>query len=330
MKRSTVTWLVLGAGVLMVLGGSLLFGDGDLKDPDLRTTYLWLRSFRFINSFLAGAALATGGVLVQGLFRNPLASPSLLGTSSGASLGGAAVILLWNRFLVDAFPTWVPPELVLPFGCLLGALLALIILLAVIGRYPDIVTLLLTGFILSSFFLSLSGLLTSLAQESWELGRAMVAFTLGGVESKGLRQAALAFPMVIAGSLAALAWSRHLDLLLAGEDEAASLGVDTKVVRLWIIIWTATLTAAAVAIGGNVAFVGLIVPHALRPHVGVAHRRLIPAAWVGGGAFLCMADVLVRVIPARGQLPLGVVTGLIGAPIFLYLLSRASKEGRVA
>lgn len=323
-----ITWVLLFTGVLVAFGLSLLSGDGDLADRDLRETFLQLRAYRFSASFLAGAALATGGVLVQGLFRNPLASPSILGTSAGANLGGAAVILLWDTLLVGALPTWVPPELVLPFGCVAGAFVALLLLLSVTGRDPDMVRLLLTGFILSAFFLSLGGLVTSLAQQSWELGAAVIAFTLGGVDAKGPRHVALAIPLVLVGSFAAFAWGRHLDLLLAGEEEAASLGVDVATVRRWVIVWTAVLTAAAVAIGGNLSFVGLVVPHVLRTHIGVRHHRLVPAAWLGGGVFVALADVLVRTLPARGQIPLGVVTGLVGAPVFLRLLAESTREGR--
>lgn len=329
-NRVRAVWALLGVGAVLAFASSLVAGDGSLEDRTLRAVFLELRTYRFATAFLAGGALATGGVLVQGLFRNPLASPSLLGTSAGASLGGATVILLWDGLLVQLVSTRVPPELVLPFGCLLGALGALGLLLAVTGRNPDVVVLLLTGFIISSFLLSIGGLITSLAQESWELGRAIVAFTLGGVEAKGPRHAALAAPMVLGGVLAAWAWARPLDVLLAGEEEAAALGVDVNAVRLWIIVWTAVLTAAAVAIGGNVSFVGLVVPHALRTHLGALHRRLVPAAFLGGGVFVAFADVLVRVVPARGTIPLGVVTGLVGAPLFLKLLSQQTRRERLA
>ena len=328
--RVRAVWLLLGMGVVLVFATSLAAGHGSLKDPELRVVFLELRTYRFATGFLAGGALATGGVLVQGLFRNPLASPSLLGTSAGASLGGATVILLWDALLVGLVPTSMPAELLLPVGCLLGALGALALLLAVTRRNPDVVTLLLTGFILSAFFLSIGGLVTSLAQESWELGRAVIAFTLGGVEAKGPRHVALAVPMVFGGLLAAWARGRHLDVLLAGEEEAASLGVDVVAVRRWIIVWTAVLTAAAVAIGGNVSFVGLVVPHVLRGQLGALHRRLVPAAFLGGGVFVALADILVRVVPARGTIPLGVVTGLVGAPIFLKLLSERTRQGRLA
>lgn len=330
MSRPALAWLVL---VVALVGGGcagLLVGEGDLGDAQLRDTLLQLRAWRLGASAMAGAALAMGGVLVQGLFRNPLASPSILGTTAGASLGGSAVLLLWTQLLAGIAPEGLPTELLLPLGCLAGALGALLVLLAVTGRRAGVISVLLTGFILSSLFLSLSGLITSLAQDRFELGRAVVAFTLGGVESKGARHLALALPMLLFGAVAAMAWGRHLDAMLAGEEEASALGVDVRAVRRWVIIWTATLTGAAVAIGGNVAFVGLVVPHALRPFVGVNHRQLVPAALVGGAAFLAWADVLVRIIPSTARIPLGVVTGLVGGPLFLVLLARAARQGRLA
>jgi len=130
---------------------------------------------------------------------------------------------------------------------------------------------------------------------------------------------------VIAGTLAAWAWGRHLDLLLSGEDEAAALGVDVATARRWILAWTALLTAAAVALAGGIAFVGLVVPHALRPFTGVAHRRLVPAAALGGAAFVVLADSAARCLP-HGEVPLGVVTGLVGGPLFLVLLMRLRRE----
>lgn len=330
MSRAAATWGVLLATAVVVAGLSLLVGDGDLSDPALRDPYLRLRGWRLACAALAGSSLAVGGVMVQGLFRNPLASPSILGTTAGASLGGVAVILAWQALLQGGMPDWFPPEFALPLGCVAGALGALALLLAVAGRQPGVVTILLSGFILSSLFLSVGGLLMSIAQNTWELGRAVVAFTLGGVEARGARHVLLAFPLAAGGLAAALGWSRHLDLLLSGEEEAASLGVDVRRVRRWVIGWTAVLTAAAVAIGGNVAFVGLVVPHALRPFVGVTHRALAPAAAVGGAVFVVLADIVVRLIPSTGQVPLGVVTGLVGAPLFLWLLARAARRGAVS
>jgi iron complex transport system permease protein len=269
---------------------------------------------------------------MQGLFRNPLASPSVLGTTAGAALGGQIVLMLHGA-AAAALPAWVAPEMALPIGCLLGAGVALALLLAVARRMlaqggDGLVPVLLVGFILASALSSVAAFVTWLGQERWELGRALVAFGLGGVDGKGVGHVGLAVPLVLGGILAAWCWGSALDLLLAGEEEAAALGVDVRAARRWILAWTAVLTGAATAIGGGVAFVGLIVPHLLRPLTGVEHRRLIPAAALGGAAFLIACDALCRLAPGA-ELPLGVVTGLIGAPVFAWLLVRSARAGEL-
>jgi iron complex transport system permease protein len=310
---------------LFVLAGlvalsSMTVGAGSLADEGLRETLLSLRGARLAASFLAGAALAVGGVVVQGLLRNPLASPSILGTTAGAALGGQLVLLALPFF---ALP--VRSEMAVPIGCLVGALLSLLALLALLRHTNDAVTLLLTGFVLSSLFLALGSFVTSLAQNDWELGRAVVAFSLGGVSSAGTDHVLFALPLVVAGIGAAFGWGKALDLLLSGEEEARSLGVDVPRLRWWSAVWVATLVAAAVSLGGNVSFVGLVVPHVLRPFAGWSHRRLVPAAALGGGIFLAAGDVVTRAIPSHGEIPLGVVTGLVGAPLFLFLLLRQRR-----
>lgn len=312
--------LLLVAGVLAVLVGS-----GDLTDPELRDTFLKLRGYRLAAAFLAGAALAVGGVVVQGLFRNPLASPSVLGTTAGASFGGQVALLSYGLAGVGR-GGFVVPEMIVPFGCFLGALGALAVLLFFVRVTQDLLALLLTGFVLSALFLSLSGLLTSIAQETWELGRAIVSFSLGSVSGTGPRQLAFAFPLVGAALVACWFWGRPLDLLLSGEEEALSMGADVEGVRWWSAVWVSVLVASAVSLGGNVGFVGLVVPHMLRPFAGTRHQRLIPASALGGGIFLVGCDVLARLIPSRSEIPLGVVTGLIGAPLFLLLLIRLRRE----
>jgi iron complex transport system permease protein len=278
-------------------------------------------------AFLAGAALAVGGVVMQGLFRNPLVSPSILGTTSGAMLGGQLSLLALATLAPGAVSVaGVGLEMVMPAGCLLGAGVALAILLALGRARGGALMLILTGFILSSLFLALASFVTSMAQDSWDLGRAVVNFTLGGVAGISRAQLLVAAPLVLVGMLAVWGWGGTLDLLLSGEEEASTLGVDVGEARRWIIVWVATLTAAAVSVGGNIAFVGLIVPHVLRPRVGVKHRRLIPAAALLGGTFVVACDVLVRILPTRSELPLGVLTDLIGAPVFLALLARAHRE----
>ena len=313
---------VLGAASVLSFAVNLLTGASDLSDPALFDALLALRSARGLVAWLAGAALAVAGVIAQGLFRNPLASPDVLGTSAGASCVGKLSLLVMQASLAGGAASTLAPELLLPLGCLLGALLALLALLAVARRSPDPVVLLLAGFLLSSLFLSVGSLITSLSQESWELGRAVVAFALGGVSGAGMRQVRMIAPIAIGGTLAAMLWSRPLDLLLSGDDEAHVLGLDVRRTRRWCIAWTALLTAGAVAGGGNLGFVGLVVPHGLRRLVGVSHRLLVPASALGGGTFVLLCDVLARALPSRTEVPLGVVTGLIGAPLFLVLLLR--------
>jgi len=312
--------------------GALLFalsarvGLANLEDRALRSALLDLRFSRAVVAYLAGSALAVGGVLVQGLFRNPLASPEVLGTTGGANFVGKLSLLLFQALLVNDLARGIEPEMLLPLGCLVGALFALVLLLWIARSEPDTVVLLLAGFLLSSLFLSLGAFVTSLAQESWEVGRAVISFALGSVAGAGKRQAAIILPVAVLGTAAAYGWARPLDIMLSGEDEARVLGVDVDRARRWCIIWAAVLTAGAVAVGGNVGFVGLVVPHALRRFVGVSHRALIPAAALGGGAFLLACDMLARAIPSQAEIPLGVITGLVGAPTFLFLLLRTRRD----
>jgi iron complex transport system permease protein len=325
-SRVAGTYAVLVVGLVVVTVLALTTGAGDLSDESLRFVYLELRATRLGAALLAGAALAVGGVVVQGIFRNPLASPSILGTTAGATFGGQCALLAHRALYGLGALAWLAPEMVLPIGCLLGALGSLGLLLVFVRRGADVVALLLTGFVLTSLLLAAGSFVTSLAQEHHELGRAVVAFTLGGVAGAGWAHLRLALPLVVIACGAAFYWGRSLDLLLSGEDEAATLGVDVTAARRWSIVWVGVLTAAAVAIGGNISFVGLVVPHALRPFVGAEHRKLVPAAMLAGAMFLAACDLVARAIPSQTEIPLGVVTGLIGEPLFLYLLLRSRRE----
>jgi iron complex transport system permease protein len=321
--RLTRAYLTLVALLLIVASLALLSGAGGLSNARLLPIYLQLRATRLAAALLVGAALGVGGVIVQGLFRNPLADPSILGTTAGAHLGGRIAMLSLPMLAGAGGGRMIAPELVLPLGCFAGACAALAIVLLALRRDDDSVVVLLTGFLLSSLFISLGGFVTSLAMERWELARAMLDFALGDLSGVGTRRVLLALPLVGGGLVAAYCWARPLDLLLSGEEEAQALGVDVRETRRACVLWTALLTAAAVSLGGSVGFVGLIVPHALRPWVGSGHRALVPASALLGASFVAACDVLTRVLPTRSEIPLGVVTGLIGAPLFLVLLVRS-------
>lgn len=312
--------LILTAGGLFAI--ALLVGQGDLRDPDIGRRLIELRATRAAAAFLAGAALAAAGAAVQTLFRNPLASPDILGATAGANLGGQLATLGLAATPATFAVAGLRPELMVPAGCLLGAAAALAILLAFARARGSGLTLILVGFTLSALFLALGGLATSAAQDSWDVGRAIVAFTLGGVGAATRRAVAAAAPLILAGGVALWLWGRALDLFLSGEEEAAALGARVPEIRRFVVLWIAVLTGVAVSLGGNAPFVGLLAPHALRPFVGVRQRALVPAAALAGGAFMIACDVASRLLPTRAEVPLGVVTGLVGAPIFLWLFVR--------
>lgn len=327
-RTPTSTALRFGLLGLFVVGALLIgmFVDTERwADADLRRTVLELRLYRVIVAFLAGAALAMAGVVVQAVFRNALASPSILGVTSGASLGGTAALVAYQTLAVGAATLPFPAEMLVPVGCMAGAGLALALVLGLTRGSTDSSSFLLAGFLLSSLFLSVAAFLTSISQNSWELGRAVIAFTLGGVSGSGSRQVITVGACALIGLVAVIGWARSLDLMLTGDEEARTLGVDVNRVRRWGVVWVALLSAGAVSVGGNVAFVGLIVPHALRSLFGVSHRTLVVASFFGGGAFVVLCDWVTRVAPTQGEIPLGVVTGVVGAPLLLLMLRR--KEG---
>lgn len=326
-NRASTRLLLLFVAGSACIALTLLAGRGSLGDARWAETYLSLRLYRAIAAALVGAALAGAGVLAQGLFRNPLASPSVLGATAGASFGGQASLLAFSSLLAAETA---PPELLVPFGTFVGAWGTLGIVLAFARKSADLVSLLLVGFVLSALFLSLGSFVVSLAQEEWMLGRAVIAFALGGVAGNGLVQIGLAAPAVLGGLLVATVWSRSLDLLATGPDEARSLGLDVQFATQWIIVWIAVLVAGAVSLGGNVGFVGLIIPHVARRFVGEDHALLLPTAAIGGGTFVALCDAVVRIIPSQTQVPLGVVTGLVGAPFFLWILQDVRRRGRLA
>lgn len=308
-----IALIVVAAALGLALGRS---GVLDWADPLL----LRMRAQRVAVAFLCGGATAVSGAVVQTLFRNPLASPSILGTTSGAILGAHVALLISVLALGGGGALGIAPEMLIPIGALAGGAASLFILLGVVSLREDPLVLLLTGFALMALFQGASTFLTTWTQEAWELNRAFSALAYGDISAAGGRQVWLVGAMTLGGLVPLLADQSTLDVLLTGEDEARTLGVDVGSVRFWLVLWVSVLIAGSVAVGGSVGFTGLIIPHALRPWVGHRHRYLLPASFLGGGGFLIACDVLCRVLPIQNGLPLGTLTDLIGAPIFLRLL----------
>lgn len=279
---------------------------------------LWgIRLPRVLLAALVGAGLAASGATLQGIFRNPLADPGLIGVSSGAALGAvAAIVLGFARLGIASLP-------VAAFG---GGLLATLTvsLFARQGGRTEVVTLLLTGVALNAIAGAGTGLLIFAASD--QQLRSIVFWSFGSLGGATWPAILAVLPPVGGGLLLLPRWGRALNLLVLGEREARHLGVATERARLALIALAALITGAAVAVCGTIGFVGFIVPHMIRLVAGPDHRLLLPASALGGAALLLLADLVARVVVQPAELPLGVVTALAGGPFFLWLLHRTRRE----
>jgi iron complex transport system permease protein len=276
-------------------------------------TIVWeIRLPRVLTSIVVGAGLGVAGTMFQGLLRNPLADPYVLGTASGAALGAAVAVLLPIRVLAAGFGLLH----VLSFA---GALIAVWVVyrLSRIGGLSAMTSLLLTGYAVGS--LLAAGLAMAMYLSGAQL-RQIFAFLLGGFDGASWTRLAGAAPLVFVGSLLIFLRARALNGLLLGEEAAAHLGVNVRRERAILLSLGSLVTAAAVTVSGLIGFVGLVVPHVVRLVVGPNARLVLPLAAVWGAALMVYADIAARVL---GEIPVGVVTAVIGAPFFLYLLRRS-------
>jgi iron complex transport system permease protein len=307
----------LGAGRVSLL--QLLPWGGPLSDVD-RTILLEVRLPRVLLAALLGGALTVAGVVFQALLRNPLADPYVLGVSGGASIGGVLALLLGlggSGALLHGLG--VP---VLAFGGALGALL-LIEWIATVGGRLTVYTILLTGAIFNAFSAALIYFIQSVA--SLQQLHAIVFYLMGRIPSFGFNLLGLVGLAVLAAVIGLFAMSRDYNALSLGEEGALQVGVDVERVKRRTFVLGSLLTALAVSVAGLIGFVGLVVPHVLRLLLGPDHRLLLPTAFLGGAAFLVLADLISRLLIAPNELPVGVVTALVGGPFFLYLLRRKGR-----
>lgn len=257
-----------------------------------------------------GAILGLSGAVLQGFLRNPLAEPGLLGISASASLG--AVIAIYAGL------TALHPY-ALPLCALAGALIAVMLVQMLVGRSGDILVIILAGVALSSLAGALTSLALNLAPSPFA-ALEIVFWMLGSLTDRSLVHVGLALPFILVGGAMLALTGRALDALALGPDVARSLGVNLDRTRVLAVVGTAIGVGGATAVSGAIGFVGLIVPHLLRPLVGHRPSRLLPASALGGAAFLLAADIAVRVVMPDRDLKLGVVTAILGAPFFLWLL----------
>ncbi|MCC6414562.1 MAG: iron ABC transporter permease [Opitutaceae bacterium] len=320
MRRAAYA-LPVALGLLAVLMVAAL-GVGDLPlspariwaglrhHDELAATVIWnIRLPRMLVGMAVGAALSASGLVMQAYFRNSLASPGLLGVSSGGAAGAVVAIGLgWATVSL----------LVLPVFAIVGAFAATGAVLILARRGSGTERLLLAGVALNALLGAVTSFVLSNFTLSYERNAQIIFWLLGGLEDRAWIHVWIACPVVIA---AALLWplGRAMDLLSLGGAEAQSLGVDVRVLRRRLIGLATVMTALSTAVSGTVGFVGLIVPHILRLLVGPEHRRLVPLALIGGAAFVLACDLLGRGISVR----VGIVTSLVGGPFFLWLLRRS-------
>ncbi len=286
--------------------------------PETADAIIWgVRLPRVLLGMMVGGALAVSGTIFQGLLRNPMADPYVLGISSGASLGAALAMTITVR------THWLSLSF-LPLAAFLGALLAVTIVynLGRIRGQVSIVSLLLAGVAVSTV---LSAVVSFLVYFSGEKFQPLVYWLMGGLGGRSWDSISLAWPYMTAGIVVALFYGRHLNALALGEEAAQSLGVHVDRVRLVLVGIASLLAATAVSVSGVIGFVGLLVPHALRLVVGSDHRLLLPASFLAGATFLTLADTVARTLMAPTELPVGIVTALCGGPFFLYLLRQRKR-----
>lgn len=298
----------------------LLPGGAPLSEAQARILFE-VRLPRVLLAAILGGALTVSGIVFQALLRNPLADPYVLGVSGGASIGGVTALLMGLGTGAGLLA-----KLGVPAFAFMGALGALILIewIATVGGRLTVHTILLTGVIFNAFSGALIYFIQSIA--SLEQLHAIVFYLMGSVPFFGYDMIAVLAVASILVTVALFAMARDFNVLTLGEESAMQLGVDVERIKRRTFILGSLLTGLSVSVAGMIGFVGLVVPHWLRILFGPDHRLLLPAGFLGGAAFLVLADLVSRVVAAPNEIPVGVVTALVGGPFFLYLLRRRRGE----
>lgn len=309
------------------VGKSILAGMGIHADPALDTTWkvvvFNIRFSRICLSILVGMALAIAGTVFQGILRNPLADPFTIGVSTGAAFG-ASLALFFGLGSKTFFGLGL-----LPMGSLVGAMAALFAVIA-LGRIDGQLrrdTMVLAGIVVATFLSALISLIKSLNEESVA---SIVFWVMGSFQGRGWEHVGFALPYIAAGLVMIWIYSRELDILSMGDTQARQIGVDSERVRMRLMVGASLLTAGSVSVSGVIGFVGLVMPHLVRMTIGAEHRKLLVLSGLLGGIALLWSDVLARtLLPGGEELPVGVVTALMGGPFFCFLLKRRRTVYRV-
>ena len=311
-----------------------LLTDAAIDDPSLAGLQIIITDIRLPRTLLAwlvGAGLAISGAAMQGLFRNPLADPSIIGVTSGASLGASiAVVVIANG--IGGVEQWGGLS-ILVMGAFIGGLLAVLIVYrlstassdGVTSNSTSVATMLLVGIAITALAGAGNSLLAYVADN--DTMRSMSLWSMGGLDAASELRVILAASIIVPAIFLLMCFSRQLDAMLLGESEARHLGVDVQRVKWALIVIVAIAVASSVALAGVIGFVGLVVPHMLRMLIGPSHRRLLPYSALAGGLMLVAADIVARVIVSPAEMPVGVITAILGAPLFIILLRQRRDYG---
>lgn len=328
MKRGRTLAVMLAALTFVLFALSLLVGPSGLPPPDaLEALFgggndalvLVMREIRLPRALLAimvGASLGMAGAAMQGFLRNPLAEPGLIGVSGAAALGA---VLALQTGLAATF------ALALPLSALTGAVLAVTLILLLAGPRGGSLTLILAGIAISALAGSLTALALNLSPNPFAASE-IIFWMMGSLADRSFTHVWLALPFVALGVAMMLSTGRVLDALTLGEDAAAALGLGLDRARLLLVLGVASAVGAATAVAGAIGFVGLVVPHILRPLVGAEPSRLLVSSALGGASMVLAADIAVRLVLPERDLKLGVVTAIVGAPLFLHLVYKTRRE----
>jgi len=320
--------LLLAVAISAAIGSSalpflralaILAHTADDVRPWEQAVVLDVRLPRVAVALLSGAGLGVSGAAMQGLFRNELAEPGVLGVTSGATLGAVVALYL--------LPATASP-IAVPLASFAAALGCVLLVHRLAGGHAPRASLLLAGVAVSGVAGALASMVLSLSVADWELGRQMLSWMMGGLEGRGWAHAGLVGPPVLVGAALLLVRARELDALALGEESAVGLGVDVARLRRSVLVLVALSTGAAVAVAGSIAFLGLMAPHVVRALVGPSHRRVVAGSAIAGAVGLVLADALCRAVAGMVDLRPGVVTALLGGPFFLALLARDLRAVR--
>lgn len=329
MSKSSVAYIVSAAAILVAVWLGVSIGSVKIPISTLwnagadatATNILWkIRMPRVVLAGLVGASLAISGAAFQGLLKNPLADPYTLGVSSGASVG--AVMTLFFGISIPFLGTYT-----LPIFSMVGAALTMFLVLGfarLVDRAMRMETIILTGIIFGSFLGSVLSLMIALTGE--EL-RQIIGWLLGSVSMRGWNYITMILPFVVVGSFMLWLNRRELNAMLFGEERAHHLGVNVKRRKFAILIGGSILTGSAVAVSGTIGFVGLVVPHMTRLLWGSDHRHLLTLSFMNGATLLIICDLIARTIISPTELPVGVITAFIGAPVFAFIFYKQRRKG---